>query len=103
KTVSVEHDARNPALKASLGNRLAHGLGGRQVALALEPLAHAGGFGRSRGQRTSALVGDNLGVNMMQRAEDREPWPLVDPDRLAPHPVLAQLAFFRSFNSHNRN
>src|SRR5690606_25939066 len=69
---TVEHDLGHTGLHATLGDQLAHGHGRLGIAAVLERTAHVLFQGRGSGQRTARRIVDDLGVDILVRAEHAE-------------------------------
>src|SRR5215203_3434954 len=99
---AVEHDARHAGCARALGDQAPDLLRGVDVAAALQLVPHVLFEGRGGRQRRTALIVDDLRVDLLRRAEHRKPRTAVRrlTDR-TPNPRLAAV-FGSKFLSHSR-
>src|ERR1700685_2942419 len=69
----VEYDIFDALLLRALGNELADGLGGRNTGAGLEPFQRCLFQRRRRCERGTAIISNDLRVNMFRRAKYAEP------------------------------
>jgi len=73
----IEDDPLNPCRLCPLGNELTDGIRSRYVGAILKDRPEAAIEARSRRERASGGIIDDLHIDMLGRAEHRKTWPIV--------------------------
>src|SRR5262245_14525214 len=82
---TIEHDPADPARLGAGRQQLADDLGRRHVAAGVRPLAKIRGAAVHGDERAPRRVVDDLGIDVVQAAEHRQPRPLGRPPDQLPH------------------
>src|ERR1700688_496981 len=103
KAVAIENHFTDSMLEASARDLFADRFGRRDIAFLLQIRGQLRAQRRSREQRASRFVRDDLRIYMMQRPIDREPRPCVAARDLAPDALAPGSTFFRLLGRHRRS
>src|SRR5439155_17751306 len=94
---AIEGNGGDSGGLAALGNRLAGGLGGGDVGAGFQRAANLSAGGGDGGQRLAGHVVDQLRVNVLAAAIDRQPRTLGGAEDIGAHAMFAAVEAFLFF------